>query len=137
MSGKMLKSGETSMAATAASPADSAKVTRVTRCTSTPTTAHASRFCDIARIARPVRVRATKRSSPQKITSAATSTRRRCQAMRNPPTSRMRAERVVGTSLGCVPSTMMARFVSTIDVASVAISCTCQERGRIARITVC
>src|SRR5439155_1340439 len=91
MSGKMLKSGETSVAATAASPADSAKVTSVTRCTSTPTTAHASRFCDIARIARPVRVRATKRSSPQKITSAATSTRRRCQAMRNPPTSRMSA----------------------------------------------
>src|SRR5438874_321760 len=55
MSGKMLKSGETSVAATAASPADSAKATSVTRCTSTPTTAHASRFCDIARIARPVR----------------------------------------------------------------------------------
>src|SRR6266446_1256675 len=129
MSGKMLKSGETSAAARAARAAESAKVTIVTRWTSTPTTAHASRFCDIARIARPVRVRATKRWSPQKITSAARSTRSRCHAMRKPPTSRMREESAVGTSLGWVPRTMMARFVSTIDVASVAISWRSQERG--------
>ena len=70
--GKMLKSGETSAAAAAASAAESAKVTIAVRCTSTPTTAHASRFCDIARIARPVRVRASRtRSSPQKITRLA------------------------------------------------------------------
>jgi hypothetical protein len=48
----------------------------------------------------------------------------------------MREESAVGTSLGWVPSTMMARLVRTIDVAKVAMSCTCQERGRIARITV-
>src|SRR5207247_5811782 len=90
MSGKMLKSGETSAAAAAASAADSAKVTMATRCTSTPTTAHASRFCDIARMALPVRVHATKRWSAQKFSSTTARTSKRCQTMRKPPSARMR-----------------------------------------------
>ena len=47
----------------------------------------------------------------------------------------MAAESRVGTSLGWVPNTMMARLVSVIEVASVAMSCTCQVRARIVRIT--
>ena len=87
-------------------------------------------------MALPVRVRATKRWSAQKINSAAASTSKRCQTMRKPPSARMREDSIVGTSLGWVPSTMMARFVSTMDVASVAMSWTCHERGRIGRITL-
>src|SRR5512145_955970 len=80
MSGKMLKSGDTSVAAAAASAAERPKVTSATCWTSTPTTAHASRFCDMARIARPARVRVTKRCSAQKITRLPPSTSSRCQA---------------------------------------------------------
>jgi hypothetical protein len=43
----------------------------------------------------------------------------------------------VGTSFGWVPKTRIARFVSVIDVASVAMSCTCHVRARMVRITVC
>ena len=53
-----------------------------------------------------------------------------------PPTSRMADDSAVGTSFGWVPKTRMARFVSVIDVASVAMSCTCHVRARIVRITV-
>ena len=55
---------------------------------------------------------------------------------RTPPTLEDGDDSAVGTSLGWVPKTRMARLVSMIEVASVAMSCTCQERGRMARITV-
>ena len=131
----MLKSGETRVAAVAASPAEMPKVARATCWTSTPTTAHASRFCDIARIAFPSLAWATNHSSAAKIATAATRTSTRCHAIRTPPRSRMAAESRVGTSLGWVPKARMARLVSVIEVARVAMSCTCQVRARMVRIT--
>ena len=132
----MLKRGETSAAAPPASAAESPKVARATRCTSTPTTAHASRFWDMARIAWPSLVRVTNHSSPAKTATAATSTSGRCQASRTPPTSAIAEDSAVGTSLGWVPNTMMARLVRVMEVASVAMSWTCHVRARIVRITV-
>ena len=38
--------------------------------------------------------------------------------------------------IATMPNTMIARFVSTIDVASVAMSWTCHVRSRMARMTV-
>ena len=101
-SGKMLKSGETRAAAAPARAADSPKVASATRCTSTPTTAHASRFWDMARIALPSLVRVTNHSSPAKTATAATSTSGRCQASRTPPTWRWRTTaRSAPPSAGC------------------------------------
>ena len=41
------------------------------------------------------------------------------------------------SAFGWVPKTRMARLVSVIDVARVAMSCTCHVRARMVRITVC
>src|SRR2546430_2717010 len=86
MSGKMLKSGVTRAAAMPASAALTANVTSATFCTSTPTTAHASRFCDIARIALPSFVRVTNQCSAPKTTRAPATTSSRCHVVRRPPT---------------------------------------------------
>ena len=89
----------------------------------------------MARIAFPSLARVTNHSSPAKMITAATSTSGRCQAMRTPPRSTMVDDRVVGTSLGWVPKTRMARLVRVIEVASVAMSWTCHVRARMVRIT--
>jgi len=86
-------------------------------------------------MALPSLVRVTNHSSPAKMAIAAASTTSRCHARRMPPTSTIVDDSRVGTSLGWVPNTRIARLVSVIDVASVAMSCTCHVRARIARIT--
>ena len=56
--------------------------------------------------------------------------------MRSAPISRIREDSTVGTSFAWAPNTMLARLVSVIDVARVAMSWTCQERSRMERMTV-
>ncbi len=104
------------MPATAASAEPMTKVREITELTLTPIRPATSGFCEVARIARPSRVRCTSHSSPTMM-SAASTTIKSCSSFTVAPAKSCGA---AGSSVGKEwywrPHTSIAAFCSTMDM---------------------